>query len=69
MKRDKIKTHDLLNNLKPFLKLLFEEGNPSGIKAALSLKKICKNVLRLPLVPVSANLLIKIEKFISKNTY
>ena len=69
LKRDKVKTHDLLNYIKPFLKLLFKEGNPSGIKAALSAKKICKNVLRLPLVPVSANLLIKIEKFISKNTY
>jgi len=68
LKRDKVKTHDLLNYIKPFLKLIFEEGNPSGIKAALSSKKICKNILRLPLVPVSANLLTKIEKFISENT-
>lgn len=29
------------------------DGNPSGIKALLSLQNKCKNMLRLPLVPVS----------------
>jgi 4-hydroxy-tetrahydrodipicolinate synthase len=32
---------------------LFAEGSPSGIKAALEIKKLAKNHLRLPLVPVS----------------
>ncbi|MEG1076703.1 MAG: 4-hydroxy-tetrahydrodipicolinate synthase [Mucinivorans sp.] len=36
--------------------LLFEEGNPGGIKAALASKSIISNVLRLPLTPVSQNL-------------
>jgi 4-hydroxy-tetrahydrodipicolinate synthase len=31
--------------------LLFADGNPAGVKAALSCMDICKNVLRLPLVP------------------
>ncbi|MCX6305561.1 MAG: 4-hydroxy-tetrahydrodipicolinate synthase [Bacteroidetes bacterium] len=32
---------------------LFADGSPSGIKAALTMKKLCQNYLRLPLVPVS----------------
>ena len=35
--------------------LLFVEGNPAGVKCALNRSDICKNVLRLPLVPVSTN--------------
>jgi len=34
-------------------KLMFAEGNPAGIKCALSLLGRCENRLRLPLVPVS----------------
>lgn len=33
--------------------LLFKEGNPAGVKAALNIKGLTENVLRLPLVPVS----------------
>lgn len=32
---------------------LFQEGNPVGIKALLSVKGFCENCLRLPLVPAS----------------
>ena len=34
--------------------LLFVEGNPAGVKCALHHSGICENVLRLPVVPVSA---------------
>lgn len=43
--------HDKLNE---FYKLLFVEGNPSGVKSALEALGLVKNVLRLPLVPVSS---------------
>jgi 4-hydroxy-tetrahydrodipicolinate synthase len=33
--------------------LMFVEGNPSGVKCLLHLKGMIKNLLRLPLVPVS----------------
>lgn len=33
--------------------LIFADGNPAGIKCLMSLMGLCKNVLRLPLVPVS----------------
>lgn len=44
-------------NLKLFdlHKWLYIEGNPVGIKAAASHLKLCKNLFRLPLVPMSAN--------------
>ena len=38
------------------IRLLFAEGNPGGIKEALVYRKICKNHMRLPLVPVSKGL-------------
>lgn len=43
--------------------LLFAEGNPVGVKAALSLKNIISNNLRLPLVSASENLIEKLKKF------
>ena len=42
--------------------LLFEEGNPSGIKALLSINNFCHNILRLPLTPVRKKLYDKIKK-------
>ncbi len=35
--------------------LIFADGNPAGIKALMAHEGLCKNVLRLPLVPVSDN--------------
>ena len=45
--------HDKLYGLYHYL---YSEGNPSGVKAFLSLQGICKNYLRLPLVPISSKL-------------
>ncbi len=39
--------------LLPLIDLLFSEGNPAGIKAALAIQGIITNSLRLPLTPVS----------------
>jgi 4-hydroxy-tetrahydrodipicolinate synthase len=44
-----------------FTNLLFAEGSPSGIKAALSMMNITQEHLRLPLVGVSKTLLNKLE--------
>ena len=41
--------------------LLFADGNPAGVKALMSHIGLCKNVLRLPLVPVSDTVLEKIK--------
>ncbi|MBN2347192.1 MAG: 4-hydroxy-tetrahydrodipicolinate synthase [Bacteroidales bacterium] len=53
-------------HLLDMMNVMFEEGNPSGIKAALNIKKLSPNNLRLPLVPVSEKLYKKIEK-LAKN--
>jgi 4-hydroxy-tetrahydrodipicolinate synthase len=45
--------------------LLFADGSPGGVKAALNVLGICENVLRLPLVPVSGDLYQKIKKELS----
>lgn len=45
--------------------LLFEEGNPAGVKAALEIQGYCENQLRLPLVGTSRALHNRIEAAIS----
>ena len=44
-----------------FIYLLFAEGNPGGIKAALEILGVCEQHLRLPLMPVSKELYQKLE--------
>ena len=41
--------------------LLFREGNPAGVKAALAAKGLMKNIVRLPLAPASEALQKEIE--------
>ena len=43
---------------------LFEQGNPTGVKAALSIMGHIDNTLRLPLVPATDLLMKKLEKLI-----
>jgi len=43
-------------SLSPMIKAIFKEGNPAGIKSAMEIRGRCKNVLRLPLIPATANL-------------
>jgi 4-hydroxy-tetrahydrodipicolinate synthase len=42
--------NDMLHDVHP---LLYAEGNPVGVKAAMNILGFCKNELRLPLVPMS----------------
>lgn len=46
--------------------LLFKEGNPVGVKAALHHLDICENELRLPLIAASAELNSQIKNFITQ---
>lgn len=50
--------------LNDFFNLIFEEGNPSGIKFALKYLNLCNDKVRLPLTEVSKNLKNKISVFI-----
>lgn len=44
--------------------MIFEQGNPGGIKAMLALQEICEEYVRLPLVNVSADLKSRLKKFL-----
>ena len=48
------------------LELLFTDGSPAGVKAMLSLKDLCHNYLRLPLVPVSRPVYSRIQKVLEE---
>ena len=55
-----------LKALDAIISALFEEGNPVGVKSALSLKGICSNTMRLPLVSGSEALLEKMKNLIAE---
>lgn len=48
---------------------LFADGNPAGIKAALSLKQICENYLRLPMVPIVEKHFAKLQTLLTNFEY
>ena len=53
---------DRFKKMKNIIDLIFKEGNPSGIKALISIKGFCENILRLPLTPVSKSLYDEIRE-------
>ena len=54
--------YELNHRLMDMIRLLFEEGNPVGIKGLMELMGICTKKVRLPLVSASSHLVDKIEK-------
>ncbi len=50
---DFAKARELHFRLLDFINSLFADGSPAGVKAALEIKKLAGNYLRLPLVPVN----------------
>ena len=61
---DLARARQLLFGLVPLNPLLYEEGNPVGVKAALALQGICGPAVRLPLVPASAGLSARIKQLL-----
>lgn len=45
---------------------LFAEGSPSGIKAALEIMGLCNNIMRLPVVPVTEEHYVNLQKLLSE---
>lgn len=52
-----------------FSQMIFEDGNPSGIKAALQVMGITQSAVRLPLTTVTRSLYGKIEKEVKQITF
>ncbi len=62
-------TERMWSKIQPTVKMLFAEGNPPGVKAAMAAQGLIENVLRLPLVPVSDQLYGQIESAIGENGF
>jgi len=57
--------YSLLYSLLPSIDLIFEEGNPAGIKSMLEMINICGRDVRLPLMNSSDELHQKIRNFVT----
>ncbi len=54
--------------LMPAIDLIFEQGNPTGIKTMLAAQGYCKNELRLPLVVATSDLTQRINEEINSKS-
>ena len=61
LNRDISAANKVHRSIQHFSRLVFEQGNPSGIKACLTIQGLIENQLRLPLIPVSESLKQGIE--------
>ena len=55
--------------IRPTIKMLFAEGNPPGVKAALAVRGVVSNNLRLPLVEVSEELYEALRESIERKNF
>jgi len=60
--------YDLKYKIMESIDLIFEEGNPAGIKAFLNLKDICSSEVRLPLLSASQILQEKLRNFVANKS-
>jgi len=58
------KAYNAHYQIMPSIDLIFEEGNPAGIKSLLAHLNICQDFVRLPLVKASASLDQKIAAYL-----
>ncbi len=56
------------DRLMPAYELLFEENNPAGAKAFLAEMNIIKNIVRLPVVPLSGELHQQVKTYLNSNS-
>ncbi len=59
---DKARTLHL--RLLDVIQAIYEDGSPSGVKAVLAMKGLCKNVVRLPLVKINKSLSMRMSKIL-----
>ena len=64
LKGSKKKSKEIHYSLLEIMNVLFEDGSPSGIKAALNIIGLCQNHLRMPLVKVNKATFNKLQVLI-----
>ncbi|MFH6770184.1 4-hydroxy-tetrahydrodipicolinate synthase [Gaetbulibacter aquiaggeris] len=62
---DAKKAYNIHYKLMDVIGYIFEENNPAGIKAVFEVLGLCRDSVRLPLVPASNHLKDKIRKFVA----
>lgn len=65
LNKNKKEAQKIQDKVKSSIDLIFEEGNPAGIKAMLKKLNICNDEVRLPLVKATKTLQNKIASFIN----
>jgi 4-hydroxy-tetrahydrodipicolinate synthase len=65
LKNEVGEAYEIHHSLEEGMNLIFEEGNPAGIKCVFETLSISKAHVRLPLVEASANLKSKISRFVN----
>ncbi len=65
LKGDYNKARELHYRLNDITDMLFAEGNPGGVKAALEILGVCESHLRLPLAPISEALRARLKAAIT----
>lgn len=68
-KGDLNKAYQLHYQLLDLIQLLFEEGNPTGIKALMKTLGLCSQQVRLPLVQGTPILKQRIEEYLERSVY
>ena len=65
LKGESSEAYKLHYKLMDVVNYIFEENNPAGIKAVFEALNLCKDSVRLPLVPASKGLKSKIKDFVN----
>ena len=63
------KAYGLHYQLLDLINLIFEEGNPVGIKALLQSMGLCSKVVRLPLIEATSELHERLQKFLEASLH
>ncbi len=64
LKGEQRAAYELHYKLMDSIDMIFEEGNPAGIKSVLKKRGICEDTVRLPLVEASAGLKKRLSDFV-----
>lgn len=63
---DVAESYELHYKIAPSIDMIFEQGNPAGIKALLNHLDLCASTVRLPLVSVDQNLNDRLKTFLDQ---
>lgn len=66
LKRNVDEAYSIQYQLLDLIRMIYFEGNPTGIKVLMEILGLCENNLRLPLVPASKELTLQLKEELKK---